>query len=102
MYTICCGETELHIRPGTTIADLATQIDMSQAILTRWRGELVAWDTEITADGGIGTPVLADEGRNPAYQRGLILLLATAVQEMYPAGRVFIEHSLGRRCTAPD
>lgn len=96
MYTIRCGETELQVRPGTTIADLATQIDMSQAILTRWRGELVAWDTEITADGELELLSLQTKEGNLAYQRGLILLLATAVQEMYPAGRVFIEHSLGR------
>ncbi len=98
MWTIQCGEETLQVAPDTTIGELWWHVRETApgAVLALYNGELCDFQTPIRGNGKIEWRDLHSKEGNLAYQRSLIMLMAKAVREIFPAGRVRVQHSLGR------
>ena len=96
--TITIGEQTYDIASYTTVGELWQQVrdTAPTAVLARIDGELADFHTPLRHDARLEWVDASSYDAYLAYQRTLILLMATAVYEMYPQGRVRIEHSLGK------
>ncbi len=95
---ITIGEQTYEIASYTTVGELWQQVRETAptAVLAKVEGELADFYTPLRHDAQLEWVDAASYDGYLAYQRTLILLMATAVYEMYPQGRVRIEHSLGK------
>lgn len=95
---ITIGTQTYNIASYTTVGELWQQVrdTAPTAVLARIDGELADFHTPLRRDARLEWVDASSYDAYLAYQRTLILLMATAVYEMYPQGRVRIEHSLGK------
>ncbi len=98
MYIVRSGTNELRVEPYTTIGEVWEQVrdDEPNAVLALYNRELADFQTPITGDGTLEWLDLRTKQGDLAYQRSLIMLMSMAVHEIYPEGRVMVQHSLGR------
>lgn len=85
----------LEAPPGTRLADvldvaLRGQVPAMAAIVN---GRLSGLDLRLPHDADVTPVLLTDEDGSRIYRRSLVLLLVTAVSELYPGATVTVEHA---------
>ena len=108
MNIFCEGQTFV-LPAGSTAGDLWRQLHgeaiSEEAVLADCGGEILDFQTPLPEDGTVRWVPLASKPGYLAYQRTLIMLLVSAVKEVYgPEADVQVKHSLGSGlyCRFPD
>lgn len=98
MYTVRIGEDVLSVEEYAAVGSVWEQVKetVPSAVLGVLNQEVVGFQMPIRTDGELCFLGLDSKEGNLAYQRTLIMLLAMAVESIFPHGRVQVQHSLGR------
>jgi uridine kinase len=85
----------LEAPPGTRLADVldAAQRGHVPAMAAIVNGRLTELDVPLLHDAGVAPVLLTDEDGSRIYRRSLVLLLVTAVSELFPGATVTVEHA---------
>ncbi len=98
MIQIRLHEMTYTVPKGTSLGDIWNRYGLPQefpVVLGMVNGSVCDFQTPVIGDADISWITLNTREGQLAYQRTLILLLVRAVAELYPTGKVAIEHSLG-------
>lgn len=98
MLTLQYQGQALKVPEGTTVGTVWESVKETapDAVFALVDGQTLDFTTALENNAVISFETLQSAVGNRAYQRTLIMLMAMAVQELYPDARVQIEHSLGR------
>ena len=89
---------QYHLEAGMTISAILKQIDLSIetdiVVAGLINNQLYDLNTPIYANSQLDFLTINDEIGNRIYRRSLFLLLVRVIYELFPSGKLSIEHSL--------
>ncbi len=98
MITLKINNEERQYAEGTPFLELAReyQKDYDDPImLIRFNNNLCELHKEIIREGEVQFVTMAEKPGWSTYRRGLVLIMAAALYELYPKDRVVVEHAIG-------